>query len=413
MRILLASDFYPPQVGGMELHVRSLAQQLRALGHEVSVLTTDSLDRSETVDGIAVERLSGTAQRLAFAFSNGARRYPPPLVDPELARKIRRCIERVRPDVIHVHGWIVYSALAANAGRRPLVVTLHDYGYVCPKKTFLREESDCVAERGRQCLSCTSAEYGMPKSVVCYLGTGVGLGQLKSVDAFVAVSSYVKARNEPYLHGRPIHVIPNFMSPQTLAAERDPSARASLPERFVLYVGVLAPFKGVDDLIEAHKIARQSPDTADLQLVLAGRAHPAKQYASQPEHGIQVLRDPPRGLVAEAFASCAALVVPSRWPEPCPTVVLEGICAGRPIIGTRAGGIPELLAGVPLAQVVPPSRPDELAKALRAIPEAGPGAWGGPANYLPLQPQRVAAALVEVYTSVSRTQATEVIFNAV
>src|SRR5262245_36479280 len=114
MKILLASDFYPPHVGGMELHVRSLARQLQAQGHEIGVVTTESIDRSESVEGIPVERLSGTAQRMAFAFSNCARRYPPPLVDPELACKIRRCIQRTRPDVIHAHGWIAYSAIAAN-----------------------------------------------------------------------------------------------------------------------------------------------------------------------------------------------------------------------------------------------------------------------------------------------------------
>jgi glycosyltransferase involved in cell wall biosynthesis len=385
----------------MELHVRSLARQLQAQGHDVSVVTTESVDRSERIDGIQVERLSGMAQRMAFAFSNGARRYPPPLVDPELARKIQRCLERIRPDVIHAHGWIVYSVIAANVDRRPLVVTLHDYGYVCPKKTFLRQDGECVGGRGRQCLACASAEYGTLKSAICYVGTGIGMHQLTSVDAFVAVSSYVKARSEPYLHGRPIHVIPNFLSPQVLAAERDPGTRAALPERFVLYVGVLAPFKGVDDLIAAHTIVRQrSSANSDLQLVLAGRVHPSQHYHSQPEDGIHVLHNPPRGLVVEALASCESLVVPSRWPEPCPTVVLEGICAGRPVIGTRAGGIPELLAGVPLTQVVSPSRPGELADAISAVAYVGGGApdWGGPPNYLPLQPERVAAALVDVYT---------------
>jgi len=59
------------------------------------------------------------------------------------------------------------------------------------------------------------------------------------------------------------------------------------------------------------------------------------------------------------------LVVPSRWPDPCPLTVGEGMAAGLPIVASRRGGIPELLgdAGV----LFDPDRPAELASALRSL----------------------------------------------
>jgi glycosyltransferase involved in cell wall biosynthesis len=415
MRILLASDFYPPHVGGMEQHVRGLACQLQVQGHDVFVVTTDRDDRRETLDDIEVERLSGSAQRLSFAFSNENRRYPPPIVDPELVLKLGRVLDRIQPDVVHMHGWIAYSMIVANARRRhPLVLTLHDYGQFCPKRTLLSNDANCDTGRGYQCLKCASAEYGLVKSLVCYTGTGMGIQQLQAVDAFVAVSSYVKERNAPYLPGKPVHVVPNFLSPVAFAAERDHAARSVLPDKYLLFVGVLAAFKGVDDLIEAYLIARErSATTAKTQLILAGRTHPSRRYESDPANGIHILYDPPRGLVVEAIASCQCLVVPSRCADACPTVVLEGICAGRPVIGTGVGGIPELLQDVRGTYIVPVGNPMALAAALGEICDSFSGSLdvelpACPLNYLPLQPDRVAQAIVDVYAMAAQRRANQV-----
>jgi len=414
MKILLVSDFYPPQVGGMEQHVQALAHQFKLQGHEVFVATTEREDRRDVVAGIEVERLRGSAQRLTFAFSSSSRRYPPPLIDPELTVKLGKCMDRVRPDVLHVHGWTSYSVIAANAQRHlPLVMTLHDYGHFCPKRTLLRHDGTCQEGRGLRCLRCASREYGMLKSVACYLGTAVGIKQLESVDEFIAVSHYVKERSLPYLPKQQIHVIPNFLDPLKFHRQRDEEVGHimpvgyTLPAKFVLFVGVLAPFKGVDDLIEGFLIAkRRSASLADIQLLLVGREHPSKHYESDQSQGIDVLINPPRGLVVEAIASCQCLVVPSRWHEPCPTVVLEGICAGRTVIGTQVGGIPELLEGVKRARLVPASNPQALAEAIEATIEAtaeldtdmaSGTSWGGSSEYLPLQPERVAREVVDVY----------------
>lgn len=371
MRVLLAADFYPPQVGGLELHVQRLARGLQRAGHRVRVVASGTETGEELVDDIAVLRLRGTAQRLTVAFGNAERRYPPPLVDPELALGLRREISRFQPDVVHAHGWLTASVVAADIGRsQPLVVTLHDYGTFCSRRMLDRDDRECTDGFGAHCLGCAAARYGRAKALANHAGIETGLRLWGRVDRFIAVSEHVRRRCAPYLPQGRTTVIPNFVDPDALLLERDRTQRDWLPERFLLYVGVLAPLKGVDILLAAYQTARQA-GAALPPLLLLGRAHPDYAYASDPARGVQVVVNPPRGLVVEAMATADGLIVPSVMPDPCPTTVLEGLAFGRHVIAAEIGGIPELLAGRPGGRLVPAG---DVAALAAALASAGEGA---------------------------------------
>jgi glycosyltransferase involved in cell wall biosynthesis len=231
---------------------------------------------------------------------------------------------------------------------------------------------------------------------------------LRSVDALIAVSRYVARRTRAYLPDVPISVIPNFIDPQQLAAERDPKAIFRLSPKTILFVGVLAGYKGVDDLIAAYRLARDhSPQLAGSRLVLMGRARPPDRYEADPDCGIEVVTNPPRSSVVEALATCACLAVPSRCPEACPTVVLEGLAWGRPIIGTEVGGIPDLLDELPNCQIVPSGDRSALAAALAAVLEledAAPGGIEVAPSSLPLRPAEVTQRIVGVYEAAQQAR---------
>jgi glycosyltransferase involved in cell wall biosynthesis len=83
--------------------------------------------------------------------------------------------------------------------------------------------------------------------------------------------------------------------------------------------------------------------------------------------GVTLLRDWPNGGVRHAMRRSLALVAPSVWAEPFGIVVAEAITAGRPVVASAIGGIPEIVRHEREALLVEPGDADALARALSRI----------------------------------------------
>ncbi|MBA2701938.1 MAG: glycosyltransferase [Chloroflexi bacterium] len=152
MRILLASDFYPPHLGGVELQVQALAQALTAQGHEVVVATVLQADQatSESIGGVRLERFRSLATIVPWFSGDPARRYHPPFPDPRLALALRRLARRFKPEVVQTHGWIAYSAALGLVGTGiPIVLSVRDYGYFCATRNLLIEAGSVPVQNSR------------------------------------------------------------------------------------------------------------------------------------------------------------------------------------------------------------------------------------------------------------------------
>lgn len=144
MRILLATDHYPPFIGGAHRQAYLLAHGMTARGHEVVVATPwqGALPEVEHTGDVVVHRIRQLRSALPW-FVRG-QRHQPPFPDPMTIWALRRLIARSEPDVIHAHGWISYSVAAALVGRRiPLLISARDYGYFCANRTLLRRGAPC------------------------------------------------------------------------------------------------------------------------------------------------------------------------------------------------------------------------------------------------------------------------------
>ena len=189
MRILLVSDFFPPTPGGLEAHVQRLANALLQRGHDVAVVTGTA--EPEPLPGAAVIIPTATLlSRIPHAFKDDARPYPPPCTDVTLRRTVRRLTNAWRPDVIHAHGWCAFSCYWP--GSPPLVVTLHDHGLRCPKKTLLRNSTECGTGIGARCATCGGGDQSALRQIS--LATVLGHSARKLVthtSRFIAVSRSV------------------------------------------------------------------------------------------------------------------------------------------------------------------------------------------------------------------------------
>jgi glycosyltransferase involved in cell wall biosynthesis len=361
----MLAQWYPPIIGGEEGHVQGLSHELQQRGHEVTVVTLrqPGLAPTEDDEGVRVERVDGWAQRADWLFSQPDRRSAQPFPDPGATAALRRIIGEVRPDVVHAHNWMIHSMLPLKRWSAvPLVLTLHDYSLVCAKKTLVRRGRLCSGPGLEKCLRCAGRHYGPAKGAVTTIGLWASAAfERSTVDRFVAVSTAVADGNHLQSDGLPWEVIPNFVR---RVPEPRPSDEllAKLPtEPFVMFAGAFAAAKGVDVLVQAHRLLRRR-----VPLVLIGYPT-AEDLDLGHSDGIHAFTSWPRDTVMAAWERSLVGVVPSVWRDPCPTVAMEAMLAGRPVIASAIGGLPEIIVDDESGLLVPAGDPAALAAALDRV----------------------------------------------
>jgi glycosyltransferase involved in cell wall biosynthesis len=369
MRILMLTQFYPPYIGGEERHVRNLSYRLAARGHEVAVATLGNgeLPEFEIDQGVRVYRMRGSMQRLSWLFSDGDRRHAPPFPDPELALALQRIAARERPQIVHAHNWLVFSYLPLKPlVGAPLVLTVHDHSVVCPKKKLIYHEEICDGPGLAKCFGCAGLHYGVAKGLPVLLSQRAArLLERGLVDMFVPVSRATGEENGLLDGSVPAQVIPNFV-PDTVgevAAEPHPLLTQLPAGDFLLFVGAFGRYKGLDVLLRAYAGLRDAPP-----LVIIGYhtpEYPVRTTTLPP--GALVLRDWPHEAVMQAWKRSMIGIVPSTWSEPCPTVAMEAMAVGKPLVASRIGGLTDLVADGETGLLVPPGDAEALRRALERL----------------------------------------------
>ena len=371
MRVLMLSQFYPPFIGGEAIHVRSLSRELVTRGHDVAVVTLwrQGLAALEVDQGVRVYRVHSSTRRMRWLFSNVGRRRAPTFPDPEITLALRRIIRHEQPEIVHAHNWFVYSFLPLKAwsGAR-LVVTLHNYNLVCANTALLYHGAPCQGPGFIKCLGCACQFYGLAKGPAILLSNQVmSLIERGLIDMFLAVSQAVAVGNGLVGSQLPYQVIPNFIPNDDSMQKDDCEAYlAQLPtENYLLFVGALGHIKGVDVLLHAYAHLSHPPP-----LVLIGYETPAwsKLPVDYPDN-VFVLKNWPRSAVMEAWRRSIIALVPSVWSEPCPTVAMEAMSAGCPVIASRIGGLVDLVTDGKTGLLVQPADPLALQQAIERLLE--------------------------------------------
>ena len=366
MRILHVNKFLYRR-GGAESYMLDVARRQRAAGHEVALF--------------GMQHPENEPQLYQDYFPSYAEFEPPPRSVPQrvklagrmlwsssAARGIATVVDQFRPDVVHCHN--IYHQLSPSIlhplGERKLrvVMTLHDYKLACPTYQML--------DHGKPCDACFGGHFHQAVLRRCKDDSLLA-------SAAVAMESWAHTTFDAY------DPVATFICPSRFMLESMKRARVfperlrhvphfvDVPDEFVpstdstvVFVGRLSAEKGVDTLITA---VGALGGAARLEIAGTGPAHgDLEDLADRVAKGrVKFHGRLDRSSVEALMRRSACVVVPSRWYENQPMTVLEAMAAGRPVIATGLGGLPELIDDGVDGRIVPPDDPKALAEVLGQV----------------------------------------------
>jgi glycosyltransferase involved in cell wall biosynthesis len=263
----------------------------------------------------------------------------------EAKKKIEKLICEHKPDLAHLHN--IYHQISPSilpVLRKkgiPVIMSLHDYKLVCPNYRLMTQ--------GEVCEKCNSSKYyqavfhrcvkdslsaSLLNCLEMYIHKFLNFYE-KNVDFFISPSLFMREKLSEFgLNRSKIFYLP----PWVKEIKSTPSYTFS---DFFLYFGKISKEKGVETLIQAME------KTKEGELLIAGQGEEKdrlQNYVNQNRiDNVKFLGFVERPKLNELIRACRFVVLPSEWYENSPSVVYESFALGKPVIGSRIGGIPELI----------------------------------------------------------------------
>lgn len=340
LRIAVVHGYYSTRVpSGENVVVDLQVEALRAAGHEVAVFAR----HQEEVEQSPIYPLQAA---LRTATGRG---FSP--ID---------ALDRFGPDIVQVHN------LFPNFGRTwvrryadRLVATLHNYRPICPAATLFRD--------GHACTECPDQRSALPAlRHACFKDSRVATlpmvpGTRFAADPLLDAAARVVTLNDDMRRryaaiGVPeskLVTVPNFVRAAAAPGRHDGD--------FWLYVGRLSAEKGILPLVQGWPVGPV------LRVVGAGPLEAEVRAAAGPTVEVMGQVDGPR--VRTLLGRARGLFFPSLWPEGLPTVYLEALAAGLPVVASPESVVADLVTREGTGFVSGGSVDGDLARATAEFPD--------------------------------------------
>jgi glycosyltransferase involved in cell wall biosynthesis len=318
--------------GGAEVTLWTLILALNKAGHQCALLSTSeeaglhSFER----DGVRIWRAGiknvywhGKRQQRA----GGKRRlwHLADAFNPAMQELFEQVVALEQPDVLSLHNLAGWSSSVLSSIRKKKLLAiqvLHDLYSLCPRSSMYKHGRNCPAP----CVDCRLLR--VPHARLA-----------GAVSAVVGVSRFILEKHlaEGRFGDVPIkRIILNARSPDIVG----PAATKGRSGFRVGFIGRLDPAKGVEVLIDAFAASR----LVDATLLIAGSGEPGYVASLQERARNSTVTFLGRVAPKDFYSSVDVVVVPSQWNEPLGMVVVEAMAHGKAVIGSRRGGIPELIS---------------------------------------------------------------------
>lgn len=284
--------------------------------------------------------------------------------NPRSYAQVRRLLREMRPDLVHVHNlYPLFSPSVLVACRKegvPVVMTLHNFALTCPHWSHFRDGTICELCAHGNNLWCVA--HNCQKNIAESVGYALRataadrFGWFRNhVDRFIGLTGFAKERL--VAAGYPADRIAVFPNPVETTSRR---ARVR-DGRYVAFAGRMSEEKGIDCLLAAARLLPDVPFGLAGDGPLFGAAQ-AEATANVTFFGRLTGEE-----LAPFYENARMLVVPSTCFEMCPTVILEGMALGLPIVASRTGGLPELVEHERTGLLFERANPDDLAAQVQRL----------------------------------------------
>lgn len=335
MRILMVSDVYFPHIGGIPVHIYNLSSELKKLGHEVKVLTTNY--STKILDGFKYLPNEEDVYRVGRAVViRSNKSWASVCFGFHLGQKIKEILSSDF-DIIHIHGSLAPTLpiLVLRHSRAKNLITLHSYYRRSKAYTLFRP-------------------FLLP--------------YFKKLDGIIGVSQAAVEATRRYFPGD-YCVIPNAIDPNQFLPELPPLPQFINYSPRVLFVGRFEPKKGLKYLLQALPLIKKYFPKCLLMVVGAGVfGYSYKEYIDESVRdnvvflGVVNPQDIP-----SYYATCDVFCAPSVDCESFGIIILEAMACGKPVVASNIPGYQEVVEDGVDGFLVEPRSPMAIAEGILKI----------------------------------------------
>jgi len=347
MNVLIVNTFHYPR-GGAPIYGFKLARLLGSRGHTAIPFAMHSPDNIPSPYArYFVEFIDFGHELERRSLKRAIRVFRRIFNYNEAAYRIGQLFDNVHIDVVHLNNFLHHITLSivepTKARNIPLVWSLHDHILVCPNTNLYNERAK------KACTSCRSPMQRLllpifkrckKRSLFASMmaaAEAIYFARRKTgnvPDFFIAPSEFLKKQHQRMgFDVSHFEIVPNFVD----CAEFVPH---TAPGEYALYLGRLSVEKGLDILIHAFSKMR------DKRLVIAGSGPnelPLHKLADELHANVEFTGFKSGNELKQLIYGARLTILPSVCYENAPLSILESFAAGKPVLASNIGGIPEMV----------------------------------------------------------------------
>jgi glycosyltransferase involved in cell wall biosynthesis len=350
MNILVANWTWYPS-GGDWTYIDNVTRLYRKHGHTIIPFSMqDARNYSTPFSKYFIDHIDYKTLNETKTINSGIEVLKKSIYSKEARIKLSKLLEIQHIDIAHLNNINNYLTLSIISVLKKkgikIIWTLHDHKILCPNTTFFSDDAICESCKGAKFYNCTLKRCKRGSYLASFIASlesyfNVIADYYSDIDYFICPSRFLHDKVVEYgFSEKKVKLIPNCYDTELLTTNVDKSDNNT--NDYILFIGRLEKIKGVLTLIKAF-----AELNSNVRLKIIGDGSQRKEIESYLSlrkiqnvdlEGIKSKND-----VIHFIRNCMFTVCPSESYENFPFSIVEAMHMGKPVIGSKIGGIPELI----------------------------------------------------------------------